>query len=125
MCLQDSQLFVVNRLEAQADQMPASHPADPHQADKGFDRAGQFRGFDAAGPDLAGRSPAKHRFVERDANAAHRDIGQGKFIMLPAQIQMNLTTQEAALRPPTFSHNTFMPSEGDCIFPCRKPSRSN
>jgi hypothetical protein len=55
------QLVVADRFEAQPDQIQATDPTNPHDADKGFDRPTKIRGIDTTKTDLATRLGPKMR----------------------------------------------------------------
>lgn len=107
MRLQNGQLLVTDRLEAQADQMLMTNPPDAHDTDKGLDRRRELRRLDTTDTDLATRSSTEYRNIKHDTNSGDRNIGQRKLEALPAKTQMNLALQENALGSTTLSHDAF------------------
>lgn len=105
--LQNGQLLVTDRLEAQADQTLMPDTANAHDADKCLDRRRELRRLDTTDTDLATRSRTEYRNIKHDTNSGDRNIGQRKLEALAAKTQMNLTLQENALGSTTLSHDAF------------------
>jgi len=102
--LENMQLLVADRFEAQANQKLMANPPDAHDTDESLNRASQCRRLDAADTHCSARLGAEHGNIEHNTDTAYRNIGQRKFIILSAQTQIDMAFQEGPTGSTTLSH---------------------
>ncbi len=84
--------------------MLATHPMNPHDADKRLNRASQIGRFNAADANLSMGFGTQHGHIKHDPDPRYRKICRRKVKGLVAQYKMDIALHGKAFGAATFSH---------------------